>query len=53
MHTLQPVLVPCKGTLADLHVEPDPSDPKCLSVYWGTADEFASELRARRNGGHQ
>ena len=37
MSTIQPILVPCTGTLADLHVTVDPSAPDRLHVYWGTA----------------
>ena len=37
MTTVQPVLVPCTGTLADLHVSADPSAPEHLHIYWGTA----------------
>ena len=37
MTTVQPVLVPCTGTLADLHVSVDPSAPDDLHIYWGTA----------------
>ena len=37
MTTVQPVLVPCTGTLADLHVSVDPSTPERLHIYWGTA----------------
>jgi hypothetical protein len=37
MSTIQPLLVPCTGTLADLHVTPHPSDPETVQVYWGTA----------------
>ena len=37
MSTIQPVLVPCTGTLADLHVIVDPSAPERFHVYWGTA----------------
>ena len=37
MNTIQPLLVPCTGALADLHVIPDPSDSKQLHLYWGTA----------------
>ena len=37
MSTIQPVLVPSTGTLADLHVTINPSVPDSLHVYWGTA----------------
>ena len=37
MSTIQPLLVPCTGTLADLHVTVSPSSPDFFHVYWGTA----------------
>lgn len=37
MATLQPVLVPCNGVLADLHVAIDPRHPDQLQLFWGTA----------------
>jgi len=37
MINIQPLLVPCRGALADLLVTPDPSDTEKLHVYWGTA----------------
>lgn len=37
MNTIQPLLVPCTGTLADLHVTVDQMAPTDFTVYWGTA----------------
>ena len=37
MNTIQPVLVPSTGTLANLHVTTNSSTPDSLHVYWGTA----------------
>jgi len=37
MIKLQPLLVPCKGVLGDLYVQVDPSRPRDLLIYWGTA----------------
>jgi len=35
--TIQPCLVPCKGTLADLHVVDDPNNSDTIQVFWGTS----------------
>lgn len=37
MPNLQPLLVPCKGVLGDLHAYPDPADSSRLLIWWGTA----------------
>ena len=37
MPNLQPLLVPCKGVLGDLHAYPDPADSRRLLIWWGTA----------------
>ena len=37
MSKLQPLLVPCKGCMADLTVCEDDAFPDSLAVYWGTA----------------
>jgi len=37
MNTIQPVLVPSTGTLANLYVTTNSSTPDSLHVYWGTA----------------
>ena len=34
---IQPLLAPCKGTLADLVISADPANPDQLQLYWGTA----------------
>ena len=37
MARIQPCLVPCRGTLADLHVVNDPNNSDRIQVYWGTS----------------
>ena len=37
MANIQPCLVPCKGTLADLHVMNDPNHSDRIQVFWGTS----------------
>jgi len=37
MANIQPCLVPCKGTLADLHVVNDPNNSDRIQVFWGTS----------------
>jgi len=37
MANIQPCLVPCKGTLADLHVVNDPDHSDRIQVFWGTS----------------
>ena len=37
MANIQPCLIPCKGTLADLHVVNDPNDSDRIQVFWGTS----------------
>ena len=37
MTNIQPCLVPCKGTLADLHVVDDPNNSNTIQVFWGTS----------------